>query len=169
MRKYATLTAFAVLLIMMAAVAGYAQCLPAQCPPPLSACAPTCAPVCAPASAGVSAGVGAGPATTCVPAATAAVTPMACYPTQQLLTATVAEAWQMSGQNYSVFGDMVQRLVTIDAQKRGYNIPNTETAGHDIGALIRRRAETDPNQPLFAAVDAGLRDYARMHPEVVTR
>lgn len=89
------------------------------------------------------------------------------WTTCELLTLTVAEAWQRSGQNYEVFTDMIEELAAISVDKRGIDVPNTEMAGNEIGEMIRARAEADPDQLLFTVVDTSMRDYAAKHPETM--
>lgn len=89
------------------------------------------------------------------------------WTTCELLTLTVAEAWQRSGQNYEVFTDMIEELAAISVDKRGIDVPNNEKAGNEIGEMIRARAEADPDQLLFTVVDSSMRDYAAKHPETM--
>jgi hypothetical protein len=89
-----------------------------------------------------------------------------CYTFDQLVTLTVAEAWDLSGRNVTVFRDIVRMMANVSAQKRGIAIPNTTTAGMEIGRTIRQRAQADPNQLLYSVVDSSVRDYGAAHTPV---
>lgn len=99
-----------------------------------------------------------------VPAAPAP-NPAICLSTDQLLPLTVREAWQLSGQDYGRFSNMVQSMVNLSLQKRGMIMPDTTAAGQELGTMIRQRAEADPNQLLYSVVDSSVRDYAAAHPQ----
>lgn len=88
-----------------------------------------------------------------------------CWTVQQLITMTVSEAWQLSGQNYTEFGKMTQALADLSAQKRGINVPDTMAAGQEIGRSIKQCAQADPNQLLYVVVDNAVRNYAVAHPQ----
>lgn len=119
---------------------------------------PQAAPPAAPPPATPSIQPGAGPAvTTGAPSAQP-------WTVQQLVTLTVAEAWQLSGENYTEFGKMTQALADLSAQKRGINVPDTMEAGREIGMSIKQCAQADPNQLLYVIVDNAVRNYAVAHP-----
>lgn len=80
--------------------------------------------------------------------------------TEQLLSTTVHEAWVASGRNEDKFFDMVKQCALISAQKRGLTLPNTEAAGKAMGMAIKASARRDPNQLLYAVVDAAVRKTA---------
>jgi hypothetical protein len=65
----------------------------------------------------------------------------------ELATMTVKEAWQKSGKNYDSFVRMVQQLVALSVEKRGYQL----------------RPSKDPEQLLYAVVDSSVREYAKKH------
>jgi hypothetical protein len=75
------------------------------------------------------------------------------WTTEQLLTATVHEAWMLSGRNEDQFFDMVQTLAAMSAQKRGLTLPDNEAAGEKAGQWIKKEAKRDPDQLLYAVVD----------------
>jgi hypothetical protein len=87
------------------------------------------------------------------------------FENSQLVTLTVAEAWDLSGHDYNVFNSMVGQLANLSAQKRGIYIPNTDGAGQELGKMIRSRAEADRNQLLYVVVDSSVKDYAVRHPQ----
>lgn len=72
---------------------------------------------------------------------------------EQLTTASVHDAWVMSGRNEATFFKMVTQLAEISAQKRGVTLPDTEQAGERFGQLIKTNAKADPDQLLYAVVD----------------
>lgn len=71
----------------------------------------------------------------------------------QLLTATVHEAWVMSGKNEATFFEMVTQLAHMSAEKRGLTLPETEAAGRRFGEMIKTTAKADTDQLLYAVVD----------------
>lgn len=80
--------------------------------------------------------------------------------TQELVTSTVHEAWVASGRNEDKFYDMVKQLAEMSAQKRGVALPDTEAAGKKMGLLIKTSARRDPDQLLYAVVDAAVKQTA---------
>ncbi|MDM9379122.1 acyl-CoA synthetase [Chlorogloeopsis sp. ULAP01] len=81
----------------------------------------------------------------------------------ELTTITVKEAWQKSGKNYDSFVRMVQQLVALSVEKRGYQLRPSKEAGKEIGQMIRKQAENDPDQLLYAIVDSSVREYAKKY------
>lgn len=79
---------------------------------------------------------------------------------QELLTSTVHEAWVASGRNEDKFFDMVKECAALSAQKRGVTLPDTEAAGRKMGMLIKTTARRDPDQLLYAVVDAAVKQTA---------
>ena len=75
------------------------------------------------------------------------------WTTEQLMTASVHDAWLMSGKNEATFFEMVTQLATISAQKRGLQLPESEAAGEKFGELIKTMAKADTDQLLYAVVD----------------
>ena len=84
----------------------------------------------------------------------------------QMLTETVHEAWVDSGRNEDKFFDTVKGMAEMSAQKRGVTLPNTEAAGQKMGTLIKTSARRDPDQLLYAVVDAAVRQTAGTSPHV---
>ena len=72
---------------------------------------------------------------------------------EQLMTASVHDAWVMSGRNQATFFEMVTQLAEISAEKRGLQLPNTEEAGEKFGQMVKTNAKADPDQLLYAVVD----------------
>lgn len=75
------------------------------------------------------------------------------YTNEQLMTATVHQAWILSGENEANFFDMVQKLAVVSAQNRNITLPNTSEAGRRMGDYIKATAESDTDQLLYAVVD----------------
>jgi hypothetical protein len=72
---------------------------------------------------------------------------------EQLITATVHDAWILSGKNEATFFDMVTQLATLSASKRGLTLPETTEAGRQFGEMIKKFAKADTDQLLYAVVD----------------
>jgi hypothetical protein len=79
---------------------------------------------------------------------------------RELLTSTVHEAWLASDRNEDKFFDMVKQCAELSAQKRGVTLPDTEAAGRKMGTLIKTMARRDPDQLLYAVVDAAVKQTA---------
>ena len=79
------------------------------------------------------------------------------YPIDQIVTATVHDAWLLSGKNEEAFFDIVEQLAQFSAQKRGLTLPDTAAAGRKMGLMIKTRAKADHDQLLYAIVDEAVR------------
>lgn len=79
---------------------------------------------------------------------------------RELLTSTVHEAWVSSGRNEDKFFDMVKQCAEMSAQKRGVTLPDNEATGRKMGMLIKTNARRDPDQLLYAVVDAAVKQAA---------
>ncbi len=79
------------------------------------------------------------------------------YTKEQLLTATVHEAWLLSEKNEANFFEMVEQLAEISATNRGITLPDTAAAGRRLGEQIKRSARLDTDQLLYAVVDKAVR------------
>lgn len=75
------------------------------------------------------------------------------WTTEQLMTASVHDAWMMSGRNEQTFFQMVSQLAQIAAQKRGLTLPDSEEAGKRFGQLIKTMSKADHDQLLYVVVD----------------
>ena len=95
------------------------------------------------------------------PSVTGANSTGAAVPTAELMSSTVHEAWVISGRNEDKFFDMVKELAAVSAQKRGVTLPDTEAAGRRMGTLIKTSARRDPDQLLYAVVDAAVRQTGK--------
>jgi len=79
------------------------------------------------------------------------------YPMDQIVTATVHDAWLLSGKNEEAFFDIVEQLAQFSAQKRGLSLPDSAAAGRRMGMMIKTRAKADHDQLLYAVVDEAVR------------
>jgi hypothetical protein len=75
----------------------------------------------------------------------------------QIITATVHQAWVLSGKNEATFFEMVEQLADICAKNRGIALPESEAAGRRMGEYIKHAASTDSDQLLYAIVDKAVR------------
>ena len=79
------------------------------------------------------------------------------WTTEQIVTCTVAECWQLSGRKEDTFFDIVQDLAAMSAKKRNLVLPQSEAAGHQAGEMIKASAKADHDQLLYAVVDSAVR------------
>ena len=79
------------------------------------------------------------------------------WTTEQILTCTVSDCWQLSGKNEETFFDIVQQLAEISAHTRGLTLPDDAAAGKRAGEFIKAKAHADHGQLLYAIVDASIR------------
>jgi hypothetical protein len=79
------------------------------------------------------------------------------WTTDQILTATVHQAWILSGKDETNFFEIVRELAGISAQNRNLALPDTPDAGKKAGAFIRAQAREDHDQLLYDIVDKAVR------------
>jgi hypothetical protein len=79
------------------------------------------------------------------------------WTTQQILTCTVSDCWQLAGRNETTFFDIIQQLAEISALTRGLTLPDDAAAGQRAGEYIKAKARSDHGQLLYAIVDASIR------------
>lgn len=79
------------------------------------------------------------------------------WTTQQILTCTVSQCWQLSGKSEDTFFDIVQDLAVISAKNRNLTLPEDEAAGRKAGEIIKEKTKADHDQLLFAVVDQAVR------------
>jgi hypothetical protein len=77
--------------------------------------------------------------------------------TEQILTCTVSDCWQLAGRNETTFFEIIQQLAEISAQSRGLTLPDNAEAGKRAGEYIRTKARSDHGQLLYAIVDGSVR------------
>lgn len=63
----------------------------------------------------------------------------------------------LSERNEDQFFQMVRTLASMSAEKRGLTLPETDEAGAKAGQMIKRNARKDPDQLLYAVVDAAVK------------
>jgi hypothetical protein len=96
-------------------------------------------------------------APTITPSAAANSTADHTWNTEQILTCTVSDCWQLAGKNEATFFDIIQQLAGISAQVRGLTLPDSAEAGKRTGEYIKAKAKADHGQLLYAIVDAAVR------------
>jgi hypothetical protein len=79
------------------------------------------------------------------------------WTTEQILTCTVSDCWQLAGKNETAFFDIVQQLTQISAQTRGITLPDNAAAGKRAGEYIKAKAKADRGALLYAIVDGSVR------------
>jgi hypothetical protein len=75
------------------------------------------------------------------------------WTTEQLITASVHDAWLLSGKDEATFFEMVSQLADLSAKNRGITLPDNEAAGRKMGNYIKTSAKADTDQLLYAVVD----------------
>jgi hypothetical protein len=93
---------------------------------------------------------------------TATITPSANstahnWSTEQILTCTVSDCWQLAGKDEATFFDIIQQLAVISAQSRGVTLPNDAAAGQRVGNYIKMKTKADHQALLYAIVDSAIR------------
>lgn len=79
------------------------------------------------------------------------------YPLDQIVIASVHDAWLLSGKNEEAFFDIVEQLAQISAEKRGISLPDSAAAGKRMGEIIKQKARADHDQLLYVIVDQAVR------------
>jgi hypothetical protein len=79
------------------------------------------------------------------------------YPLDQIVTASVHDAWLLSGKNEDAFFDIVEQLAQLSAEKRGVDLPDSAAAGKRMGEIIKQKARADHDQLLYVIVDQAVR------------
>ncbi|MDP9039295.1 MAG: hypothetical protein M3O02_08485 [Acidobacteriota bacterium] len=79
------------------------------------------------------------------------------WTTDQILTATVHQAWILAGKDEANFFQIVQELAAISASNRNLSLPDSPDAGRKAGAYIRTQAKDDHDQLLYDIVDKAVR------------
>lgn len=87
----------------------------------------------------------------------------------QLLTATVHQAWVLSNKNEANFYEMIEQLADISAKNRGVTLPESAAAGRRMGEYIKRTASADTDQLLYAVVDKAVMLTAKPPVHKVTK
>ena len=79
------------------------------------------------------------------------------WTTDQIITATVHQAWVLSGKDEANFFEIVRELAEISATNRNMALPDSPAAGRRAGAYIKAQAKLDHDQLLYAIVDKSVR------------
>jgi hypothetical protein len=79
------------------------------------------------------------------------------WTTDQIITATVHQAWILSGQNEENFFAIVRELAEISAHNRNLTLPDDPGAGRRAGEYIKEQARADHDQLLYDIVDKSVR------------
>ena len=79
------------------------------------------------------------------------------WTTDQIITATVHQAWVLSGRDEATFFEIVKELAEISANNRHLTLPDSPAVGKRTGAYIRAQAQADHDQLLYAIVDKAVR------------
>jgi hypothetical protein len=79
------------------------------------------------------------------------------YPLDQIITASVHDAWLLSGKNEEAFFDIVEQLARVSAEKRGISLPDNAAAGKRMGEFIKDKARADHDELLYVVVDEAVR------------
>jgi hypothetical protein len=79
------------------------------------------------------------------------------WTTDQIITATVHQAWLLSGKDENNFFEIVKELAEISARNRNLVLPDNPEAGKKAGAYIKKHAKADHDQLLYAIVDKSVR------------
>jgi hypothetical protein len=79
------------------------------------------------------------------------------YPLDQIVTASVHDAWLLSGKNEEAFFDIVEQLAELSAEKRGLSLPDNAAAGKRMGEIIKEKARADHDELLYVIVDQAVR------------
>ena len=79
------------------------------------------------------------------------------WTTDQIITATVHQAWILSGKDETNFFEIIKQLAEISAHNRNLTLPDNPAAGRRAGAYIKTQAKADHDQLLYAIVDKSVR------------
>jgi len=79
----------------------------------------------------------------------------------QIVTATVHQAWMLAGKDENNFFEIVRQLAEISARNRNLSLPDDPSAGKRAGQYIRQQAKADHDQLLYSIVDKAVRMSAK--------
>jgi hypothetical protein len=86
------------------------------------------------------------------------------WTTDQIVTATVHQAWVLSGKDEANFFEIIRELAEISAGNRNLSLPDSPAAGRRAGAYIKAQAKLDHDQLLYAIVDKSVRMTGKPAP-----
>jgi hypothetical protein len=79
------------------------------------------------------------------------------WTTDQIITATVHQAWLLADKDEAKFFEIIKELTEISAKNRDLTLPDSPEAGVKAGAYIKKQAKADHDQLLYAIVDKSVR------------
>ena len=86
------------------------------------------------------------------------------WTTDQIITATVHQAWILSGKDEANFFEIVRELAEISARNRNMILPDDPATGRRAGEYIKEQARADHDQLLYAIVDKSVQMTGRRGP-----
>jgi len=86
------------------------------------------------------------------------------WTTDQIITATVHQAWVLSGKDEANFFEIVRELAEISARNRNMILPDDPATGRRAGEYIKEQARADHDQLLYAIVDKSVQMTGRRVP-----
>lgn len=82
------------------------------------------------------------------------------WTTEQIVTATVHQAWLLADKDEANFFEIISELTEISAKNRNVTLPDNPEAGKKAGNYIKKQARADHDQLLYAIVDKSVRMIA---------
>lgn len=79
------------------------------------------------------------------------------WTTEQIVTATVHQAWLLADKNEDNFFEIIKELAEISAANRNLTLPDDPAVGKKAGEYIKKHARADHDQLLYAIVDKSVR------------
>jgi Tfp pilus assembly protein FimT len=79
------------------------------------------------------------------------------WTTDQIVIATVHQAWLLADKDEANFFEIIKELTEISAKNRNLTLPDSPEAGKKAGAYIKKEARSDHDQLLYAIVDKSVR------------
>ena len=76
---------------------------------------------------------------------------------EQIMTATVHQAWLLADKDEANFFEIVRQLAEISAKNRNLVLPDNAAAGQKAGSYIKKQAKADHDALLYAIVDKSVR------------
>jgi hypothetical protein len=86
------------------------------------------------------------------------------WTTDQIITATVHQAWVLSGKDEANFFEIVRELAEMSARNRNMTLPDDPATGRRAGEYIKEQARADHDQLLYAIVDKSVQMTGRRGP-----
>lgn len=82
----------------------------------------------------------------------------------EVLTATVQQAWEMSGKSRPEFNKMLNQTMALVMANRGLTVADTKEDGMRLGQILRGDIESHPNDLLYTVVDRSMRQMMAEKP-----